>query len=382
MKKLIVLILLLITSSSAFAQWESNQKVGISGGYEWNVFLNPQTLQRDGSFLGRNDLWDNATYQSVFLINSFKKELQNGRLKFDLNISGGLYQTSMKANRYAYKIGASYRTKYASKKYFEIAPVLTRVKREGVNQADAILRTPFSYTQLLIPIHFDFYLGNKAWLKTESGYLYKTYDRQPGEALFYHAPFTNLSLSKKWESNGIIKKMTFRTSVQLRRYTDINNTSGINPEEEEIDEEGGSRSWNYFRNGLEYDISAVDKSFGLTFGLYHVKRSDLEESNSYSEISPGVQFDKRFKGFKLSSGLKYSMRNYPELTPGEDNDENQLRYRYFRGNIKAEFEMSKTTNFFIKANLVNRKSSNTTISSFGFRGYFNSAIETGIVIKL
>ena len=376
MKKLIILILTLVITSPVIAQWQFNHKAGIAGGYEWNVFLNPQILQLDGDLLERNDLWDNATYQSIFLNNSFKKEFENGRLKFDVNMSGGLYQTTMKANRYAYKVGTSYRTKYASKKYFEIAPVFSRVKRDGLNESDAILRTPFSYTQLLIPIHFDFYLGDKAWLKTESGYLNKRYDRQPGEELFYHAPFTNVSLSKKWEGNGLIKKLTFRSGIQLRRYTDINNNS-----EDESDEEDNSRSWNYFRNSLEYDLSASDKSFGLTLGLYHVKRMDLEETNSYAELSPGIRFDRRFNGFTLSGGLKYSIRNYPELSTGENNDENQLQYQYLRGNIMAEFKLGETSNFFVKGNLINRKSSNTNINTTGFRGYYNSFLETGIVIR-
>ncbi len=377
MKKLTTLILLILISSPTIAQWERSSKVGITGGYEWNVFLNPQTLERNGEFLNRSNLWDNATYQSLFMNNSFKREFANSRIRLDANISGGLYQTNMKANRYSYELGASYRTKYAKRKYFEFAPTLTRIKRDGVNEADAILRTPFSYTQLLIPIHLDFYLGNKAWLKTESGYLYKNYDRQPGQELFYHAPFTNVSISKKWEGKNLVKKLTFRTGIQLRRYTDIDG-----PIDEEVDDEDNSRSWNYFRNNIEYDITSADKSRSFTFGIYHVKRVDADETNSYSEISPGFRFTRKFGTLRLSGGLKYSVRNYPELTPGEGNDDEPLRYQYLRGNIKATLKMNKSTDLFLKGNLVNRVSSNTDINSIGFRGYFNSVIETGLVIKL
>ena len=385
MKKIITLILSLVMTSPLLGQWEKSQKLGLKTGYEWNVFLNPSTLERNGDLLNRSELWDNATYQSIFLNNTFKKEFTSGRLRLDFDLSGGLYQTNLKANRYSFEIGASYRTKYSKRKYFEFAPNLTRVKRDGINQADAILSTPFSYLQMVVPVHFDFYLGNKAWLKTEAGYIYKIYDRQNGEKLFYHAPFAGASLSKKWETEKLVKKLTFSTIVQMRRYTDVDQASQSDSDDEELLEGelvSKTRAWNYFKNSLEYSMTETNKRYALTFGLYHVSRIDLDESNSYHEISPGIKMEYRLGKIKLGGALKYSLRNYPELTPGEENDENPLRYNYLRGNIKVETLLKKGTNIFIKGNLINRTSSNVDVMMRGFRGYFNSFIETGISIRL
>ncbi|HAP61205.1 MAG TPA: hypothetical protein DCR93_17490, partial [Cytophagales bacterium] len=64
MKKLLA-IALILCPTLLMAQWEHKHTVGVSAGYEINVFLNPSSLERDGEVQGPDELWDNGTFQAL-----------------------------------------------------------------------------------------------------------------------------------------------------------------------------------------------------------------------------------------------------------------------------------------------------------------------------
>ena len=386
MKKLTIILSLIAISTQLNAQWKTDFTAGLKGGYEWNVFLNPTTAVVDGDLLLREDLWTSGFYQTAFLNGKFKKDEGHRRWKMGFKLSGSNYMTELNANRFTLGLDASYRVKFAKRKYFEVAPDFLRISQNGVSLDDAILRTPFSYTQLLIPVKLDFYLGNKAWLKTEVGYKYKNYDRQnPEEQLYYHAPFFGFRLSKKWENLNFMNKLTFSANAELRNYTDVRmSTVTGDPEEEEEDEEfdiitNGTRKWNYYRANLEYNIKPKEWLYEITFGLYTINRNDQSGRNGYFQVSPGVTASTQLKKLKVSGTARYSLRNYKNISAGEG--AGNLQYKYFRLRLRAEAPLSKSTKWFTNFNYVNRESNRVSNTSLGFRGYLNSLIETGISIK-
>ena len=330
---------------------------------------------------------DNGTFEALLFRNSFKKETDNHTLKLKLNGGAGLYQTTANANRYQLEAGLTYRVKYGKRKYFEFAPEFIKKKRQGINQAQAVLRTPFSYSQLIIPVKFDFYLKNKAWLKTEVGYLRKSYDRENDEELFYRAPFATVSLSKKWLINEKIHKVTISNNSQLRSYLELERIVEVidDEEEEEMefeeeDFEEKTRNWNYFRNNIEYNFAGKEKKFRLTTGLYHIRRFDLDDRNSYNEIASGFNMSYQFKKLSLSGSIKYSIRNYDTLSPGAGNDV-LLQYRYIRSSVGIEYKLKPNRLLFLKGHLIDRTSNNPGTTSLAFRGFFNASVEAGISIK-
>ncbi|MEL6538004.1 MAG: hypothetical protein AAFQ98_21480, partial [Bacteroidota bacterium] len=92
MKKLLAIALSLVPTL-LMAQWDQKHTVGVSAGYEMNVFLNPTLLERDGEIIGPEDLWDNGTFQALQYRGQLERELSAGRLKLNGGLSGGLYQT-------------------------------------------------------------------------------------------------------------------------------------------------------------------------------------------------------------------------------------------------------------------------------------------------
>ncbi|HAA21060.1 MAG TPA: hypothetical protein DCP28_20725 [Cytophagales bacterium] len=419
MKKLLA-IALILCPTLLMAQWEHKHTVGVSAGYEINVFLNPSSLERDGEVQGPDELWDNGTFQALQYRLQLERQLSAGRLKVAGGASGSLYQTEMNANRYAYDLSASYRVKYADRKYLEVAPQVDRIKRAGINLADAVIRTPFSYQRVLVPLHLDFYLGNRVWLKTQVGYLYKNYDRENGESLHYSAPVAELALSKKWLSEAHTQKVTFTGGAQLRHYVEYELTAdaplpNANDEEEgdfddfEVDEgregfeededyeedeeteddepeeelgdefyEEKLRDWHFYRTQLVYEIEGEDSPYEVSVGLYHLTRLDQDQRNTYHQVSPSISLSYGTSKAKVSISGKYSYRYYPNLTPGKGNDNLPLIYQYLRGSARVQFGLGEHLTWWASGQFVYRLSNNPDPSSLAFQGYFNPIVETGI----
>ena len=99
--------------------------------------------------------------------------------------------------------------------------------------------------------HFDYYLGKRAWLKTQVGYLFKDYDRVEGEDLYYRSPFVTAAISKKWLGSEATKKLTVTANGQWRKYTDIEAITSNAEDPEFVSEE---RNWNYIRLNTEFEV--------------------------------------------------------------------------------------------------------------------------------
>ena len=383
MKKLLILTIFCATCSTVLAQIEKRSSLSIGGGYALNVALNPESLDDDGELLGREDLWDNGTFQAINFRNTFKHKKGNHFLKLKLNVGNAWYQTENDADRHHYDIAFTYRTKYASRKYFEFSPELNRRRRDGVNLSDAVLQMPFSYTLINLPLRFDFYMRNKVWLKTSVGYLSKDFDRAAGQ-LIYRAPYAGALVSKKWKNTERTTKLSASTETQFRFYQDIraiaiDDDDEEEPlEEEEFDER--SRQWTYMRNNLTYQLNFERNKLALEAGLFQILRLDRDGRNGFNELGAGVKASIPVDKWRLSGYMRYSMRNYSNLAPGADNN-TLLEYRYIRTGFNVGYRLKKWFDIYLGGSLVDRTSNNPTITSAAFREYTNGQVEAGVTVR-
>lgn len=388
MKKLSLILILSLISLAAQAQWTGKYKAGLEGGYEWNIFLNPTSVQTDSDLLRRNDLWINASYAGAFFSADFRKDIKNGRLKWGARFSGANYNATVNANRHTIRWYGSYRKKYAPRKYFEFAPEFYRVQRQGVNDNDAILTTPFSYTRITLPFKLDYYRGNRVWLKTTAGYTFKAYDQFRNRSISYHAGFVGASLSKKWIDNQVERKLTFSSNLEMRLYRDDDliflEEEFLAEDEEDIEPvdmtetERETRLWTYISNDLVYDIKPSRQPYELTLGVYTTLRLDRDQRNAYREWAPGISGSWQLPYMKLRGSLRYVNRKFPNRQMGEH--DSPLRYQFVKAWLEAEVPLTDHMDFRVRGNVVNRNSSNTALTR-AFRGYFNSMVEAGVVYR-
>ncbi|MFY0593471.1 hypothetical protein [Roseivirga sp.] len=394
MKRLSILMaLLFFVSNGLFGQWDKKYKAGGFAGYEHNIFLSPSTLIRSGETLTRQDILTSGFYEGVSFSGDFEKKFKEGRWKLGFTSSYANFHTNPDADRFTLNLRSSYRKRYAKGKYIEIAPAFSRRSQQGINESDGVLRTTFSYTKFVLPLHWDFYFGKKVWFKTETAYTFKAYDQNDlGEKVSYHSAKTSFALSKKWNKAENINKISFSGGIEYRYYTDLELDDESEEEEEEEEENevvarpnnpiafiAEERQWLFYRADLEYNIKNNNTNFDYTLGLYFIGRGDSEQRFGYSELSPGARLNYKQKGFSVSGSIKYNMRKFTTLTIGES--EQTLKYNYIRTSIRLNVPLAKRKLWYIKANLVNRKANNDNILSTAFRGYFNNSIETGMTFR-
>lgn len=368
-----------------------SHQISVGGGQGWNAFLMPNVLLSEGEQQDKEDLWDNGTFQSISLNNSFRWEKDQHKFKLKLNGSLGVFQTENNANRHTYMVGVSYRVKYTSKRYFEFAPEYFRKKRQGINGDQALLATPFSFQQFRAPFSFDFYLGDGAWVKSEVGYLIKSYDRPSEQILRYQAPFLGLSFSKKWMIGDHTTKLTLNSLSQKRKYTDIDRiTTQQDPEDNEDDdffEEDGEpegeefseseRNWSYFFNNLTYSLKTSNKKLRAEIGLYSTFRSDARNISNYLEVGPGINATWQTGKLEISPSVRYSIRKYGRLAPGNGNNL-LLRYNYLRTRLNVNYQLEKNMFLFTRYIMTRRTSNNPNLDRTSFREYFYAQGELGI----
>ena len=176
MNKLSVIILLLLTGYALPANAQLRVETGVNQGYEWNIFKNPERLVEDTDTLQRNQLWQNSVYNEIYLESDYYKDWGENRLKLSADVGTDLYYQQSQAHRFNYRLLSSFRSNFIDNVYIELAPEFEREQQDGIDRTDLVFSTRLSYHQLEAPLHLDFYLGNKAWLKFEGQYRYKIYD--------------------------------------------------------------------------------------------------------------------------------------------------------------------------------------------------------------
>lgn len=366
-----------LATSLVQAQWSKNYSLDLKGGYEYNIYKTPYSLDGEDDFLIGNDLITSGFYEGIAFRGQFQNKFENGRLKINFRGSANNFHTEENANLFNFGLSASYRTKFATRKYFEFAPGFYRKQRAGIDQSDDILRTTLSYAQILMPFSFDFYLKNKVWLKTDLGYRFKSYDENDlGEKVSYHAFFSGASLSKKWESDASTRKVIFISGIEYRAYTDL---EAEDEEDEESDLIEDERNWTYYTADLEYDVDQNGRPFSYTIGLYSTFRNDADNKFGYKEIGPGVRLSFPLRKGTFNLGGSYRYRTFNTVNVNESAD--QLVYQYLRANARLSLPFTKNSSWYVEGNLIRRLSNNESITSTAFRSYNYALLETGFSFR-
>ncbi len=378
MKKIIFTLACCLAINSVHAQWTKNVTLGVRGGYEYNIFKTPYSLDEEDDFLIGSDLITSGFYEGLSFNGQFQNKFENGRFKINFRGSANNFHTEENTNLYDFGLSSSYRVKYGTRKYFEVAPGFYRKQRAGQDLSDDILRTTLSYTQLILPLSFDFYLKDKTWLKTDLGYRFKSYDENDiGEKVSYHAFFSGVSLSKKWENDQKIGKLIFSPGIEYRAYTDL---EAEDEEDEESDLIEDDRDWTYSTLNLEYDVKLADRPVSYTVGLYSTFRHDAENRFGYIEFGPGIRLNLPLKKASLSLGGSYRYRTFNTVRVNDSAD--ALIYQYLRANARLTVPIGKKSAWYIEGNVIRRLSNNSSLTSTAFRSYNYGLLESGFTFRL
>ncbi len=371
MKKWLTLLFSLSISLSAFTQWSAS--VGTNQGYEWNIFKNPDLFVQSADTMFREDMWQNSVFSEGFISIDGRFPIANGRLKFSADVSNNFYYQQQNAQKLFFKIRGSYRVKYARRKYFEIDPSFSRRLQDGVDQNDLVFSTRLSYQQIELPIHADFYMGEKAWLKFDLRYRNRVFDVFQNRQTVFHSYFFQSEYKKRWEGlNGWEKELAFEGSVEYR--------------DQELISTGQTSSAIHARQFLITNFRATP-SIGRISDRLNVSipinavlfKDQLSGSLDYLGWSSALEIESEFQKWGYSIEAEYGNRLFRNFTVDSGSI---LQYTILNLSGTAKYVITPNLEFEIKGRYLLRDSSRDRISTTAYRGFQTSYIQTGFKVKL
>ena len=375
MKKLIISIIALLSLPvSAMAQW--NIETGINQGYEWNIFKNPELIVEENDTLQRNRLWQNSSFNELTADIRYEFDWENSRLRLESDLSTNLYHQAAEAHEFSYDLGASYRSNFADGKYIEVSPEYSRKKQDGVEATDPVFSSRLSYSQVRIPLELDFYLGNRAWLRFETMFRNRQYDRRNDKQTSYNAYYFESLFKKSIDDRGRFDH-EFEVENQIR-YRDQVTTDFDNPA---ASPEENFRQFTKIETQALYRLQNREGIFDIEFPVVGTLFYDHPSGNlDYREIEFGTEIDVDLGRTEFSAGIERTLRSFNNFDIGDSG--NTLFYAYWTGQAEIEYAITRNINLHAKARYITRTSTRERLTTAFYREYTNSYIQSGITVDL
>lgn len=370
MKAPLTILFSLLISLSARAQWSAS--VGTNHGYEWNIFKNPKLLVQSSDTMIREDMWQNSVFNEGFINLDGLFILKNGRLKLSADLRNNYYFQQQDAQKLYFKLKGSYRVKYARRKYFEIAPSFLRRVQDGVDQSDLVFSTRLSYQQIEVPLHADFYMGDKAWLKFDFRYRNRIFDAFNNQQTSYQSYFFQSEYKKSWEGEkGWEKELAFEASIEYRdQILQSTSTSKVL----------GDRQFLISNFTATPSIGVNSERLKLSTPIELVIYKDQPTGHlDYVGWSSAIELESEFDRSGFTFEAEYGSRLFRNFTLDSGN---LLQYTNWMLSGTAQIDINKNVEFQIKGRYLFRSSTRERLTTTAYRGYQTSYIQTGFKVKL
>ncbi|MEO1022358.1 MAG: hypothetical protein AAFW89_07415 [Bacteroidota bacterium] len=373
MKCFLLVIACLLAPGLLLAQFRLSASV--KEGYAQNLFRNPDNLVENSDTLSRSALWQNSVYNRIALSGDYTKKWNSGRLKITANWGTNRYHQQPHAHRVTYRARASFRSKYARRKYIEFAPELSRQQQDGIDQNDLIFSTRLSFHQLETPLHLDFYLGNKAWLKTETKYRYKAFDAFNGQQTHYHAWYTEALFKKRWEPSSLT---THAVQVKMKgNYRDQTITRFAT---ESAAQEQRFRQFLTLNLAGSYSLSLAKNAIVLRVPVTVDQFVDFPTNQlDFSEVGAGLGLTWNNKKGSWRVGVERSIRQFHRF---QLQNGNRLAYTFWNPEFEFRIPLHPTLSLKMEGRWDIRTSTRDQITTAAYREYSSSFIQSGIVLEL
>ncbi|WP_340106800.1 hypothetical protein [Rhodohalobacter sp. 8-1] len=374
MKKLIVcLILLFALPAMLSAQWRI--KTGINQGYEWNIFKNPERIVENSDTLRRNRLWRNSSFNELTADVDYAKEMENSMVRIKSDLSTHLYHQATEAHEFSYSLEGSYRSNFSSSKYIELSPEYSVKRQDGVEPVDQVFSSRLSYRDMRIPLELDFYLGNLAWLRFETMYRNKMYDRRNDKQTGYNAYFLETLYKKSFDDSG-----RFDHEIEVFNQTQYRDQVTTDFEEPNVQEKN-FRQFTKIETSIIYRLQSRQDLFEIELPVSGTLFYDHPSGNlDYHEVEFGTQLDVNIGRAEISAGVDRTLRNFKNFNVGSSG--NTLFYGYWTGDAEIELALGRQVYLKVKARYITRSSTRKKLTSAFYREYTTSYVQSGIRINI
>lgn len=374
--KLFSLLIIFLISEQSVVFSQFSVETGVNQGYEWNIFNNPELMIENSDTLRRSDLWQNSTFNEFFLETSYIREWENSRAMIRIDGSTNLYHQAEEAHEIYYSVYSSYRVRYGDGKYFEINPDFSRKQQDGIDLTDPVFSSRLSYYQVKVPLHFDFYLGNLAWMRFETHVRRRVYDQFDRKQTSYNSYYAEAHIKKSIDDIG-----RFDHEIELENRTSYRDQINADFDSQGAFLENDFRQFTKNETEILYRLQNRKDRFEISFPVTGTLFYDHPTGNlDYREIEAGTEIELRFGKTRIDVEAERTIRSFQNFEVGSNG--NKLFYNYWTLEGGVEYEFNRRVSLNLKMRYKTRTSTRERLSTAFYREYTNSYIQSGIEIQL
>ncbi|MEO0900718.1 MAG: hypothetical protein AAFY00_01425 [Bacteroidota bacterium] len=372
MKNRLLFPLVLITSL-CFGQERHRFEIGSQTGYEYNYFKSPDQLLLNGTLLNENDLIASSGYLDVFADYKYRFKRKGHRLRVSLTPYARIFQENTSDSYWNLDAVLKYDYKLSKKSKLLAEINFQRMNREGLDGAQDILVNPLGYTNYGAAggVSFEPLKMNKTTF--EGFYNFKNFDAFGVRDLQFNEYGLRMATKQEFKPGRYEHAFGFMAYYKKRLYDTFNG--------EDIPQTG-RRDWDYSKVTLFYELpigSALELEPSMT---YYGRFDRLEKRSGFSQYGPGMRLRFDNDKTKVSTALKYYVRDYTEISAPGSGGEN-LKYQYFDISLRFEHQLPiKGLLFTGRAYSRLRETNTVNLASRSFRGYTNQYAGIGLLWKI
>ena len=375
----LAVLLVIVIKGQAQSKLEVSQGLG----HETNVFKNPAFYTRGSTEMERADMYQNGFYSYSRL--DFSSVYARDFFYLKMKAQGSTQQFLALEDAHSYRLNAALdlRFKLGVNRYLHLAPNYSMYRQNGIDQGQGAIRTPLSYSSLLLPLMFE---RRRKGSKRYSGiyYRFKNYPAPAEDQLFYHSVGAQWNREKRFEraKEGYLSKLELEAS--FRHYTDISVSfpPGFNFEDDEweddFNERVQTRNWAYAQ--VAYRIRRYTESGYVEIPVRSFLRADFSTRKyGYLQNDLGLNVLTHLGRSRLSVKTKLAHRHHFRL---KTSDSVSIRYFYAGLDVKWVCPITQKLDLFAEVEMIRRFSNNHKVSSLAFREYFNVEAQLGLTYRL
>lgn len=399
MKKWTLFASSMLMASCAFAQSTMDVEIKAAPGYEHNIFNAPEDyVPLSGDTLTIDSLLKNDLFFFFYAEVDFEWEKDAHRIEWANEVELLRYQDVKQANATELQSKLSY--EHRPEKGFDKGGSF-RVRsqdRLGLNVLGSELQTPFSFRQYELEGYVAKVKKDKRESVLTASYSYKDYDicfgcdLQNRDVSLTQGEW-DIELEQMWvtgENAGKNQELELTIRWRSRNYREWTNYELLDPNRDPLAEDPflpfdpdiiyQSRQWRYliFKGDYTFPLSRDAKIKPV---IEYTRRFDTSNGDfSYVQWQPAVYFYHHGDKWDIRLYTSYTSRNYSDRLAQQQEGVPfpNLEYRYLRGSLTLERELSKGFAVWAEANYANRTSNTTLINTRVRRSYENWQMMGGI----
>ncbi len=367
-------ILVVITSKG---QTKNTLYLESSGGFEYNIYKNPNSYKVEDENIERSELLINAPFAGFRIEDCFTHQWKKQSLTILGSATARIYNKHDFANNISIFGEIKYQREISKKLKLDASYNYKQHSRKELYEIEGLYRYPIAYKEHKQIVDFDYRLSKNIHLRLLSSIRFRNYNEIPEHSnTKYKEMLIGLQLKKRFRiSKGNYNYLYIKGNFTNRKY---NKESYIfDDEDETINVSSKEVNWNYLRGELSYKFRLVE-NIKIKPGVKYEYRNDKTNNvYKYNQVAPYIKAYFKLKKHKFSLSCEERFRFYESNIITINGNNKKYQYVFGKYGVDYSYNFSDKFKMFISANSYIKQTNNSNTNKLSRRSYKYFLVKIG-----